>query len=267
MKWIKRLLSAGGLLFGVGLIVLLLGILLGGSVSDVRFGGALTFSGEYRGAVGVDIDLPAANVTVTQGDVFEVRCYNLPQDFFSVSVKNNIVRVRQEEVRWREYLSVKGVPRLEITCPASTTLDRIRVRTAVGKTSVDGVYVKQITVKTGVGAIAAENVVSLGTKLDIGLGGIVAAGSLSGENVLHCGAGYIHAVVLGDPAAYGVQMDNALGMLRFNEDGYSGFGNDLALPGSGTDRFDIQCTVGKGVLELYPPDDLEELAGQYGAAL
>lgn len=259
-KCIKVLLIISSVLFSLGLIIIITGVLCGGNIKD-----AISLSDANRDVNLVSVnkdfsketirnlklDVSAGKVYIKEGKSFRVEGENLVKDSFEIEVRDNTLYVNEsDDFNWSFVFRLGvffdgGESKITITVPSGFVFDNTEIEVKAGKVDIDKFSSNTFDLQLDAGRVDLDNT-SVTSKASIKLNaGAVKAKDYNGKNLevevsagscdlsgafyetldLSCSAGSINIESSLSEEEYSYDLDQTAGSIRINGDSYKEYNN------------------------------------------
>ena len=273
-KRIKQLLIASATLFSVGLVLCIISVIAGASLSSASLLGyskkdltniEKTFT--YEEITGLDIELGTGTVEVKTGPEFRIVAENVPKQNFKYNVENNTLKIYEEQFAWKKnfILSLNFLWRddrkVTIYIPENIELEKLDFDISAGKGIINGVTADNVILEASAGKLSVNHVVALkeskielgagkmvlndisfnDCKMDISAGKITADGAFTGKTKISCGAGKANIETSLKENQYNYEGDVGAGKIHINDEKLK---DGKSIDHGADNSFDIDCSAG-----------------------
>lgn len=281
VKWLVLL---GIVLFVIGIIVTIFGILMGGSWSNIGYSGETKNIEEtYQGVEKIIIESDFGTVRIQEGETFSIKGMNVSKNGFSSKVKNGEWIIEDKNKSIFSLLGIQiglgymgfndhiGDTELVITVPenfkaedldikigggelfaSNLRTDDFQLKIGAGQGTISGLIVSgESEIKVGAGQITMEEVQLKDTELDCGAGEIEVKGDIQGDCEAKCGVGEIGLVLSGRKEDYNYDVKCGIGEIDIDGEEFSNE-DKKAEDNNGTNYdFRLKCGVGRIYVDFY----------------
>lgn len=204
------------------------------SIFDFDFNGNLegkNFHQVYDNVNKIKLDSFSSNITVKQGDSFEVLVTNM-KNKFSCNVINETLKIEERNKSWFKN-NADGI--IVITVPTGVKLDELDIEVGAGKIRIENIMAQNFDIDQGAGKIeivdskfdktdidggAGKIEVSSSElnnlDLDAGVGEVNLNASITGNSKIDCGVGSIEITLEGKKDDYSIIASKGLGSIRID---------------------------------------------------
>lgn len=209
------------------------------------------FNQVYENIKKIKIESVTANITIKEGDSFEVLATNMKSKF-SCNVENEILKIEEHN---KIFFNNSG-GNIVVYVPFNTRLDELDIENGAGKIKIGNILAKKIDLDQGAGKIEIEgskfdkadidggagkieisSSVLNDLDFDAGVGEISLNGSITGNSKIDCGVGSINMYLENSKDEYSIIASKGLGSIKIdgiNKDSDTTYGtgeNKIKLEG------------------------------------
>lgn len=201
----------------------------------------------------LDIDVNAANLSITVGEDFSVK-----SNIENLDVKENNGKVKIYEPK--RFLPNSNGVNLDITIPTFNSLEEVKIETKAGKVDIEQLYADKIDfifgagevkigdlvaydkadIDGGAGAITIDDSELNSIEFDMGVGELNLTGKLTGRNKFNFGVGEANINLEGTKEDYSFKIDKGIGDARIEDVKLK----DDSVYGAGNNYIDIDGGIG-----------------------
>lgn len=201
----------------------------------------------------LDIDLLAANVEITQGEIFSAKTNNK-----NITCKKDNRKIKITEKK-KSLFGKNSKSKLIITIPDNLMLDAVYIDAGAGQVTIDKLQAKTGSFDLGAGNFSISKINILNSleidsgagkftisdgsinnlDLDIGVGKVTICSSLSGRNEIDAGVGKLVLDLLDVKDGYSFDVEKGIGSITYNGENIKS-----SSFGQGKNIIDIEGGVG-----------------------
>ena len=252
-KFIKVILITASIMFTIGLILMITGLLSGGrfkSISLVGFNNKDTVSinEDYSGQTIENLDLEIDNCTlhIKEGDTFRVTGKDIVKDSIEVGVNNNTLYIKENDHEgwgWLVHIGVlffSNEADITVTVPKGftaknaelelkageldlekLTTDNLDVNVKAGKAVLDNLTVTtKASIDVDAGSVTAEDFNGKNLQVDVSAGSCRLEGAFYDTLDMECSAGEIKIDSSLEENQYSYDLDQSAGSIHVNGESY-----------------------------------------------
>ncbi len=228
---------AANIIFGivtaaVSILFVFDGATLDSDLEETKVGS--NFSKIYQDITSIDLEVGVSKLYIKQGNEFKVEANNVASSF---KVQNdNGTLIIKEKNKNNIFNMKKETSTIYIYIPKDTILNKAKISTGVGKSSIEYLNVKNLDLEIGVGDLSISNVTSSDTTdidggvgkvninscsfnnldLDCGVGNFEIYSDITGNSKIDCGVGNFYLEVDRNIENYTIVAEVDLGSVKIN---------------------------------------------------
>ena len=180
----------------------------------------------------LNIESAAGELVIEVGDSYRVDFENIPDDYI-IEVALGALNIYREDKIFVWNSVLRETPKLHITVPEGTVLDKIDVDSGSGSVRISEVVTETFWLDSGSGNVTISNVTAEDARFNTGSGSLTVKESVLGETEVDAGSGFI---TFDEVKASNLVVDSGSG--RINYEGEL-TGNCVFETGSGAVNLDI----------------------------
>ena len=204
----------------------------------------------------ISMDFGAAEVVLIEGDKYSIETRGLPEECLNCYLSKEGTLVVSNSHRfnlnfWSHNRRSRLVPRVLVTIPGNTEVEKLRIAIGAGKLTTKPLSLKCASgnVDVGAGNMVLDGISGGRIDMRCGMGNLEFKGSVTGSVNLDCGMGSVSLDLKGDPKSYSYDAKVGLGDFRFNGDKKSGvcqIYNNQKLE----NHFSVNCGMGSVTIKI-----------------
>lgn len=235
----------GSLLFAISIVT----NITGGYSKSTK-----TFSKTYQNIQNLEIDLSTSNLTIKEGEKWEVKA-NKVSKMFTINNDSNTLKIKEKKV-W-PFNNLKS-GEVTIYIP-KTELNKLDIEGGVGKVEIKNIIAKDLDLQTGVGYLKIDDSIFYNTNIESGVGKTTITSStlnnlemeggvgstdieahITGMSKIECGVGEINLSLLGQKEDYTIVAEKGLGEIKIENQKQK----NKMVYGTGQNRIKLEGGVG-----------------------
>ncbi|MDD3303984.1 MAG: DUF4097 family beta strand repeat-containing protein [Clostridia bacterium] len=217
----------------------------------------ITYSEVFTDINYLDIDVGISKLYIKQGNEFKVEAKDVTSKF-KVNVVDGTLQVEEKTNKIFNVNSDQS--EIYIYLPKDVILEKSKIYTGVGKSSIAGFQSKELELHIGLGDLSVDNVAALQSSkikggvgktslnncdlknlnLDCGVGNIIISTKVSGNSEAKCGIGNLDFTILGNQDDYTIKTEIGIGVMKLNGSKVS---SDNTI-GTGNNMVKFDCGIG-----------------------
>ena len=177
----------------------------------------------------ISMDFGAAEVVLIEGDKYSIETRGLPEECLNCYLSKEGTLVVSNSHRfnlnfWSHNRRSRLVPRVLVTVPKNTEVEKLRIAIGAGKLTTKALSLKCASgnVDVGAGNMVLNGISGGRIDMRCGMGNLEFKGSITGNVNIDCGMGSVGLELKGNPKSYSYDAKVGLGDFRFNDDKKSG---------------------------------------------
>lgn len=251
-KGIRIILIIASILFALGLILLIAGVLSGGRFKNISLTTGKEFEYEEinedysKDTIdNLDLEVARGKVYIEEGDSFSIQGSKVIKGTIETGVKDNTLYIKDKNNGWSflEYIGLYLEPEdtiITVTIPKgfvvketelnvmagalymeSFTTDQLDLEVSAGKVSMDKVTVNEDTsISLGAGSVSGDALNAHNLKVDIAAGSCSLKGTFKGALDLMCSAGSMNIETTMTEKEYSYDIERNAGSVQINGKSY-----------------------------------------------
>ncbi len=252
-KFIKVILITASIMFTIGLILVITGLLSGGRFKNISIIGGhikdtVSINEDYSNKTieNLDLELAAGNLHIKEGDTFRVTGKNIIKDSLEVGVDNNTLYIKEkEDYGWGWLVHIgqffySNEADITVTIPKNFTAKTTELEVHAGELDLEKLTTDHLDVKVRAGDVVLDKLtVTTKASIDVSAGKVigedfngknleidVSAGSCSLEGAFYdtldmeCSAGHIKIDSSLEENQYSYDLDQSAGSIHVNGESY-----------------------------------------------
>lgn len=255
----KKMLYAGGLLFVLGLFMLVITV----TVYDVNWTKVLKVvdrspfvtigmnldenyvnsndNYQYDEIISMDLDLAIADVTVTTGDKFTVDVKEGCGMEVTVAVNNGnlVITDKQRTVCLNDMGS-----KITVVVPEGIVLTVADIEISMGSLTVKNIQVDELEVVANMGDVDLVNCVARIADIELSMGDLTFSGNIEKEADISNAMGKVTLELNGAESDYALDISNSLGTVRVGSNKYDSFNNTFKVNQGASKEIKIDNNMG-----------------------
>ena len=205
------------------------------------------------------VDLEISEFEIKSGENFKIEVTNV-SDSFRFSTNNNILEIKDEEIRkgWFN-LDIKS-PKIVLYVPQDTIFEDVNIETGVGKAKIGEIQTGIFTLDLGIGTFFADKIIVTNSaeinggvgkteikygefnnlNLETGVGECIINTKLTGNTKLECGIGRLEINLLDEMDKYRISTETGIGVVTINNQKVS----NESIQGTGDTKIKVNGGIG-----------------------
>lgn len=274
-KGTKSIFFSALLLFIVGILLCVVGLASGGSVTalkdlNVGYADLIDVDEKFVDQItSLDIELAAGNLTIQQGEEFRIEGKNIPDGHYEFYVKDNTLYVEKKnkgwlhlDFDWFDWDDNWKSMQITVYVPSGFQAENLKLNVAAGavkvedmvtsnaeiKMSAGTVNVSNLSIleegqiKVNAGALNMDNITANNVKVKQNAGSATLEGSFLGKTTLECNAGNMSLTTDKKESEYQYSIDSNAGSIKINGEKYSNI--EKEINNNAEYEFNMECNAG-----------------------
>lgn len=220
--------------------------------------GALYYEYDESSVKNLELNFGAAEVVVISGKKYSVETRGILQENFvcRIDSEGTLVVKNLKKLNglnfWNHERIVRIVPRILVTIPADSSVNKLKVSIGAGDFRAQDICVECRTgkIEVGAGNLIIKNIHGNDVDIRCGMGNAKISGILTGRSNIDCGMGAIKLELQGDVKNYSYDAKVGVGDFKMNDEKHSGVCQSFADVRS-ENHFSVNCGMGSVSINLH----------------
>lgn len=198
-------------------------------------------SKSFEGVESMEIDLSMVELTIREGDTWNVAYYNFPKDRFKATQSGTHLQIRSD---FRESFTGNTNFRVELTIPKEVRLSKADLSLAMGTLHVDRLQADTMEMEFSMTKVTLNNILAQTVAINSSMGDLDLDGIIEKQCTIDQSMGKVTVSLVGNEEEYYTKIDNSMGSVRVGGKKVDGLGGELSFYETASKSITISNSMG-----------------------